>query len=44
VFGHTAPVISAEQPPVAKDETVLPEPNVAGKKIVDRMKRFWDNL
>ncbi len=44
VFGHTAPVISAEQPPVAKDETVPPEPNVAGKKIVDRMKRFWDNL
>ncbi len=43
-FASTAEVLPAEAPESVQEEPVVQEQSPAGKKIVDRMKKFWDNL
>ncbi|MEI6651799.1 MAG: cell division protein FtsA [Chlorobiaceae bacterium] len=43
-FASTAEVLPTEAPVGIQEESVVQEQSPAGKKIVDRMKKFWDNL
>ena len=43
-FASTAEVLPTETPVGIQEESVVQEQSPAGKKIVDRMKKFWDNL
>ena len=43
-FTSTAEVIPPEIPAQIMEEPEEQVPNPAGKKIVERMKKFWDNL
>jgi len=43
-FASTAEVLPAEVQESVQEEPVAQEQSPAGKKIVDRMKKFWDNL
>ena len=43
-FASTAEVLPSEAPEGIQEEPVVQEQSPAGKKIVDRMKKFWDNL
>ena len=43
-FASTAEVLPTEAPEGIQEEPVVQEQSPAGKKIVDRMKKFWDNL
>jgi len=43
-FASTAEVLPAKAPEGIQEEPVVLEQSPAGKKIVDRMKKFWDNL
>ena len=43
-FSPSAEEIQAHLPAQITEEPEAQEQNPAGKKIVDRMKKFWDNL
>ncbi|MEI6639372.1 MAG: cell division protein FtsA [Chlorobium sp.] len=43
-FAATAEVLPSEALPGSLEQSDAPEQAPAGKKIVDRMKKFWDNL
>ena len=43
-FASTAEVLPSEASQGIQEEPVAQEQSPAGKKIVDRMKKFWDNL
>ena len=43
-FASTEEEEQDEEISPVQDEASLPEQSPAGKKIVDRMKKFWDNL
>ncbi|MFZ4523995.1 MAG: cell division protein FtsA [Chlorobium sp.] len=43
-FASTAEVLPTVAPEGIQEETVVQDQSPAGKKIVDRMKKFWDNL
>ncbi len=43
-FASTAEVLPTVVPEGIQEEPVVQEQSPAGKKIVDRMKKFWDNL
>ena len=43
-FASTAEVLPAEVPEGIQEDPAVQEQSPAGKKIVDRMKKFWDNL
>jgi hypothetical protein len=43
-FSSSAEVVQPDIPAPFTEEPEVHEQNPAAKKIVDRMKKFWDNL